>query len=60
MIETFFIGNDANVRETAEENQRAELELLFLWRRGECCPIGSRWATIEIEAGFLKRAPDKS
>jgi len=60
MIETFFIGNDANVRETAEKNQRSELELLFPWRRSERGPIGSRWATVKIEAGFLKRAPHKS
>jgi len=60
MIETFFIGNDANVGETAEKNQGSELKLLFLWRRSKCCPIGSRRATVKIEAGFLKRAPDKT
>src|SRR5436853_6756484 len=49
MIETFLISNDANMSETAKENQRSEPELLFLWGRSECCPKGSRWAAIKIE-----------
>ncbi len=34
MIETFFVLNDTDVTQAAEENQGAELELLALrWRR---------------------------
>ena len=60
MIKPVFIGDDADMRQTAEENQGAKLELLTLWRRGERCPIGTRRTALEIQTYVLERAPDKA
>lgn len=60
MIEPVFIGNDADMRETAEENQVAKLELVALWRRAEGRPIRTRGTALEIQTYVLIRTPDKA
>ena len=60
MIKPVFIGDDADMRQAAEENQGADLELLALWWRGESRPIGTRRTTLEVQTYVLERAPDKA
>ncbi len=60
MIKPMFIGDYADMRQPAEENQGAKPELLTLWRRGERRPIRTRRTTLEIQTYVLKRAPDKA
>ena len=60
MIKPVFVGDDADMRQPAKENQGAKLKLLAFWRRGECRPIRTRRTALEIQPYVLKRAPDKA
>jgi hypothetical protein len=49
MIEAFFIGYDADVREIAEENQIAKLKLLLRSGSREARPEGSCASTFKVD-----------
>src|SRR5712692_2119750 len=60
MVETFFVGDDADMGQAAEENQRPKLELFFLRRRRKCRPIRVRGAALKIHARILISSPNKA
>src|SRR5713226_3406282 len=60
VIEALLVGNDADMRQAAEENQSAKLELFFLWRRRKCRPIRTCRAALKIHAHVLKSSPHKA
>src|SRR5712692_8335774 len=60
VIEALLVGDNTHVRQAAEENQSAELELFFLWRRRKCRPIRTCRAALEIHAHVLKSSPHKA
>src|SRR5437667_9380794 len=60
MVETFVIGDDADVRQAAEEHQRSELKFFFLWRRRKCRPIRTRRAALKTHAHVLISSPNKA
>src|SRR6266480_5659093 len=60
MVETFFVSDDSDVLQAAEENQRAELELFFLWRGRKCRPIRTGRAALKTHSHVLKSSPNKA
>src|SRR6266705_3539268 len=60
MVETFFIGDDADVRQAAEEHQRSELKFFFPWRLRKCCPIRTRRAALKTHSHVLISSPNKA
>src|SRR5712692_7775243 len=60
MIEAVFVGNDSDVRQTAEEHQGSELELCFLRRRRKYRPVRTRRAALKIHTHILKSSPNKA
>ena len=60
MIEAFVVNYDSDVRETAEENQVAKLELFALGRRAERGPVRTRGTALKIYADVLERAPNQT
>src|SRR5688500_6006171 len=60
VIEAVLVGDDADVPEVVEEDQRPELVLLLLGRRRELAPEVARRAALERDARLLKDAPHKA
>src|SRR6266550_6941239 len=60
MVETFFVSDDSDVPQAAEENQRAELKFFFLWRRRKCRPIRTRRAALKTHPHVLISSPNKA
>src|SRR5204862_2345142 len=59
VIKPFFIDDDANVPQVAEENQRAKLVLFSLRRGGDRRPVRTRRTAQKLHADLLKGAPNK-
>ena len=60
MIETFLVNYDSHVRQAAEENQVAKLELFTFGRRAERGPVRTSGSALKIYADVLKRAPNQT
>src|SRR5437867_2288674 len=60
MVEAFFVDYDSDVRQTAEENHVAKLELFAFGRRAERRPVRTRGSALKIYADVLERPPNQS
>ena len=59
MIEAVFVGDDADVRQIAEEDQGAKLILLLRSRRAKARPQRARAGSLKTDSRRLECAPDK-
>ena len=60
VIETILIRDNSDVRQSVEENQRAELQLFVGRRRLKPRPERARAGPLEIDSGRAEGTPNKS